>query len=123
MSQIGGNPTGCEQGISEWATFLWQSVERITLLEAKIARLKKLRSDLSAKQSQASGKTFGYGGLKKKIGDLAKRDGYKVGDRVPSTRVAKWCKEIKAEGYTTTDAAIRAKLSALDITKERPQKK
>ena len=93
--------------------------QRVELLERRVARLKKERAALSAKQAQSSGKAFGHGELKQKIQELAKRDGCKVGDTVASTTVAKWRKELENEGYKTSDGAIRATLSSLCLTKER----
>jgi hypothetical protein len=97
--------------------------KRISILERKIANLKNEQALLAAKTPPSSGKKFGYGELNKKVSELAKRDGFKVDDRVPSKTRAKWLREIESEGYTTSDGSIRAVLTNIFITKERPKKK
>ena len=93
--------------------------ERVERLERKKARLVKECAALAAKQEPSSGKRFGHGELKKKVSELAKRDGFKVGDTVHSTTIAKWVREIRAEGFKTNEKTIRSALSKIAITKER----
>lgn len=97
--------------------------EEIQVLESKLARLEKKRVALSGKQSQTSGKKFGHGELKAKVEALVKRDGFKVGDTVHSKTIAKWVREIRKEGFDTSEQSIRAALSKMEITKERQIKK
>lgn len=64
-------------------------------------------------------KKFHHGQLKKRLEQFLERDGCKQYETVPSTKIAKWAREIKSEGYQTNENTIRAKLSDMGFTTER----
>jgi hypothetical protein len=96
--------------------------KKVERLESKKARLLKERAALVAKQVPSSGKRYDYGKLSEKVLQLVKRDGCMSGRTVPSKRILTWLKEIKRDGYTTTEGAIRAVLSTHGFSKEPPGK-
>ena len=96
--------------------------EKIKLLQAKVDRLMKERKAINAKQSQTSGKKFGYGELKETVAELAKRADLKAGKTVPAKTVRKWNRDLKQKGYQSTEESLRVILSRLGFSKETPRK-
>jgi len=96
--------------------------ERVELLRAKVERLKQERVTLTTAQGSHSSAKMAHGELKETVSRLAARDGYKVGDTVPSATINKWVREIQTDGKTTTAASIRSQLTNLCITKARTVK-
>ncbi|HYQ86147.1 MAG TPA: hypothetical protein VES59_02785 [Bacteroidota bacterium] len=64
-------------------------------------------------------KRFHHGELKNKLQKYITRDECKKHQTVPSARVAKWVREIREEGYETSENIIRAKLSRMGFTSEK----
>jgi hypothetical protein len=64
-------------------------------------------------------KRFGYGKFKEKLEQLLKRDGCRENKTVASTKIARWVREINAEGYQVKENTIRAKLSEMGYSSER----
>lgn len=80
---------------------------------------KKLVEQASPDRQVDKLKKFGHGELKKKIQSLIDRDECTQYETVSSSKVAKWVREIIAEGYQTTESTIRAKLSKMGYSTER----
>jgi hypothetical protein len=68
----------------------------------------------------ATGTTSSRGDLKKRVAQWAKEQGFKQGESVPSKKIEKYVRDLNKEGIKTKPEAVRATLSRLGYSKEKP---
>jgi hypothetical protein len=100
-----------------------KQAKEIFSLNLEVIKQKTLTEGIQSEKIEKgteSLKKFGYRELKEKLESLLKRDECNQNETVASTKIAKWVREITNDGYTTSENIIRAKLSDMGYTSERP---
>ena len=103
-----------------------KQAKKISDLELKVIQKEVLLDNLQSEKIEKapeSLKKFGYRELKEKLESLLKRDECIENKTVSSDKIAKWVREITKEGYITRESTIRAKLSDMGYTTEKPSSK
>jgi hypothetical protein len=77
------------------------------------------RGDHGVVTSLAKPKRFKHGELKKRLKSYLSRDECKENEKVESAKIAKWVREMTADGYYTSESIIRARLSDMGFTSEK----